>query len=263
MKTAILLLSATLATLAAEPLASAQEARPFEVVVKPAGQPWSIGDHGARMDCNPTCTMRLTPKQYRISMGTTAEDVLLDGPSEIAYRPPVLALRFTGGALLGTGLVAGGILTASAALVCAGTTTTNPDGTVTYTSNSCTKPVWSRTTQHVLIGVAAGSFAAAVVGGILFYLGGESIRVRDSRASPERIRALAPDVRRVRRSGLGGVVDAVLIHAADDLARPMRRTSGPKRRNVLKIARGSRGGGAPTALLAGRRGRVPARAPAV
>jgi hypothetical protein len=131
------------------------------------------------MECSPSCTVHLVPQRYRVTMGDTAEDVWIEGPSEIAYRPSVRPLRYAGGALLGVGLVAGGVLTYAAAKLCTGETMTWPDGTTTYVSKSCGKPVLSRTGQYALIGVAAGSFATAVVGGILLYLGGESIRVRD------------------------------------------------------------------------------------
>lgn len=160
--------------------AEAQEGKPVEVTVRPGGQPWSIGDRGAGMECSPTCILHLLPRSYRVSMGETSEDIYIDAPSEIAYRPPVRPLRYSGGALMGVGLVAGGVLTLAAATLCTGTTqTTLPDGTVMYVSKTCEKPILSRTGQYALIGVAAGSFATAVVGGILFYLGGESIKVRD------------------------------------------------------------------------------------
>lgn len=168
-----------LAVLTPAQTAGAQEAKPVEVTIKPGDQPWSIGDSGSGMDCKPSCTLHLVPRQYRVTMGGTSEDVWIEGPSEVAYRPSVKALRYSGGALMATGLVAGGILTYVAAKVCVGESTTLPDGTTTYVNKSCGEPVLSRTGQYALIGVAAGSFAAAVVGGILFYLGGESIRVRD------------------------------------------------------------------------------------
>jgi hypothetical protein len=178
------LLPALLATLTAARAAEAQEGKAVEVTVRPGGQPWSIGDRGAGMECSPTCILHLTPRSYRISMGETTEDVYIDAPSEIAYRPPVRPLRYAGGALMGVGLVAGGVLTFAAAMLCTGQTMTLPDGTTTYVSKTCEKPLLSRTGQYALIGAGAGSFAAAVVGGILFYLGGESIKVRDLAPSP-------------------------------------------------------------------------------
>jgi hypothetical protein len=154
---------ALLAVLALARTARAQE---VEVVVKSEGQPWSIGDRAGE-DCTPSCTLHVAPRKYHVTMGDTSEDVLIDVPSEVVYRPALHPLRYTGFALIGVGLVAGGLLTYGAVKGCG---STNP-----MTMSFCT----SRATQNIFAGIAAVSFGTAVAGGFMAYFGGESIRVRD------------------------------------------------------------------------------------
>jgi hypothetical protein len=157
---------ALLCVLAPAREARAEEPAPVEVRVVPGGQSWSIGDHGG-VDCSPSCTLHLPPRSYHITLGDTSEDVLIDVPSEVEYRPPLHPLRYTGFALIGVGAVTGGLLTYGAVKGCG---STSP-----MTMSVCT----SRSTQNIFAGIAAVAFGAAVAGGFMAYFGGESIRVRD------------------------------------------------------------------------------------
>jgi hypothetical protein len=154
--------------------ASAQEGKSFPVVVRPGDQAWSVGGRGGS-ECSPTCTIHLTPRSYKVVMGGTDTEVWLDGPSELAYRPPASGLRYLGGGLVLLGVGGGIAMTYLATKACVssgGTGASPPD---------CTGSIFSGVSPGVKIGLvaaAAGLFTSAVVGGFLFYLGGESIRVR-------------------------------------------------------------------------------------
>lgn len=166
----ILALAATTAGAPAE----AQEGRPFPVVVRPGNQSWSLGDKGARGECTPTCIIHLAPGPHKVTMGDASTEVYLDGPSEIAYRPPVRGLQYGGGALAVLGIGGGIAMTYLATQSCV----------TGSTSTSCSAfSNLSPAGNIALIGTAAALFTGAVVGGILFFLGGESIRVRSTAAA--------------------------------------------------------------------------------
>jgi hypothetical protein len=152
--------------------AAADEARAVEVIVKPRGQRWSVGSHGGDgPGCDPSCTLQLPPERYKVTMGTSDTEILLRGKTEIVYQPRVPVLRYAGGGLLGSGLVVGGLLAGLAFGLCV--ESPNDGGA------SCRSLSLTRKQQYVLIGTGAASFGAAVVGGILFGVGGESIRVNE------------------------------------------------------------------------------------
>jgi hypothetical protein len=158
--------SALVAVLAPARAATAQEPAPVEVRVSPGGQSWSIGDHGGT-ECSPFCTLHLAPRKYHITMGDTSEDVLIDTPSEVVYRPAILPLYYTGWALIVLGAGTGAFLTYGALKGC--------NSSSSMTMSVCN----SRTSQNTFAGIAAVAFGAAVAGGFMVYFGSESIRVRD------------------------------------------------------------------------------------
>ena len=169
-----------LAVAAAGSPAEAQEGRPFQVVVRPGDQSWSIGDTGARGECSPVCVIHLAPRSYKVTMGDASTEVYLDGPSEISYRAPVRGLQYGGGALAVLGIGGGIAMTYLATQSCV------TDSTTGVTPSTCSGSAFSNLSPAgnvALIGTAAGLFTGAVVGGILFFLGGESIRVRSTAAA--------------------------------------------------------------------------------
>lgn len=158
---------ALLVVLAPLRTAWAQEPAPVEVRVKPGGQDWSIGDHAGSADCG-SCLLHLAPRRYHVSMGETSEDVLIDVPSEVAYRPALPALRVVGWVLVGAGLAGGALATYGALKVCArANDPVCPNGSAPLS------------TKVALASIAGVSFGTGVVGGFLVYVAGGSIRVRD------------------------------------------------------------------------------------
>ena len=153
------------------PGTAAAEAPSVEVTITPKGRPWSIGAHGAGIECSPSCVLHLRPETYRVSIGGAKEPVLLDAPAEIVYLPGSRLLRYIGGgaALGGAGI--GALMVYVAAKACVTDAGTN--------NPPCNFPTMSRASQQALITLTAVVFSTAVAGGILFLLSDEGIRVSE------------------------------------------------------------------------------------
>jgi hypothetical protein len=150
--------------------ARADEGRPVEVTIHPKGQDWSIGSHGGG-ECRPACFLHLVPGKYPMVMGGAKDTLVLSGPVDIAYHPGSKALRYAGLGLALGGLVIGGVLVYELAASCA----SRPD-----TTARCGLLTLSPAAQRGIGVFTAVLFSAAVTGGVLFALSGESISVDEA-----------------------------------------------------------------------------------
>jgi hypothetical protein len=167
------------------PAGPAAQTGMIEVTVTPKGAPWSVGGHGG-FECEPTCTLRLLPESYLVTVGEVKDTFLLQVPTDIVYDPGNPRLRTiggwtaVGGAALGgvfLGLGAWGLLNA-----CVGTGKC-PNGL------QASRPV----AEGLVIGSAA-LISISVTGAILFAISGQSIRLHELAPVPEPPRRKHVDV---------------------------------------------------------------------
>jgi hypothetical protein len=157
----------------------------IEITVTPKGEPWSVGGHGG-FECDPTCTLRLLPSTYAVTIGPVTETLPLQVATDISFDPGVPRLRTIGGwTAVGTAAVGGVFLGIGAwglLNACVGTGKC-PDGL------NVSRPV----AEGLVIG-AAGLISVSVAGAIVFAVSGQSIRVRELAPVPEPRRHRPVDV---------------------------------------------------------------------
>lgn len=190
---------AGLALLAVARPAAADDRKPVEVVLRPGGQTWSLGDQSAR-ECDPSCRLHLVPDKYVVSIGGAKEELLIDGPTEITYNPGSAKLRTVGGWMAVGGVGAGAIFLALGIYSYAQGCTTN--------GGCADKPFdISKTAKAVLVASAGVLISISVTGAIMYAVSGESIRARDLPRG-ERAAGRSFDVT-LSPSGYGATVDFV------------------------------------------------------
>jgi hypothetical protein len=148
------------------------------VVVQPAGQSWSIDNRGSAT-CDADCWTRVSPHRlHEVSIGDVRDDIWVEGPTEIRYRPRLAPLFWTGA-----------VPAAMGATVAGATGVWVVDGAANSPHGSL-----SKLPPSVPL-VAAVSFGVAVVGGFLAYAGNEAIVARSAAPPPG-----APEPREATRA---------------------------------------------------------------